>query len=71
MDKRIITALVIATILVVSISLIAIGDSSYKLDQAYEQYINTPVVRNEWGQRRMTQEQMCSATIKQWMEICE
>ena len=40
------------------------------LDRAYSRYIDTPVVRNEWGQQHRPPEWMCKATIKQWMEIC-
>ena len=44
-------------------------DSQRSLDRAYRSS-EPALVRNEWGQQRMTQEQMCSATIKQWSEIC-
>ena len=72
MDDRIIWAvLAVIALLVGSLSVVADMNSTYKVDQAYETYINTPIVRNEWGQQRMTQEQMCSATIKQWMEVCD
>ena len=67
----IITAGIVLSALALTVVGVARMDSQSELDRAYRHYIDTPVVRNEWGQRRMTQEQMCSATIKQWMEICE
>ncbi len=45
-------------------------NSQRELDRAYRAS-EPALVRNEWGQQRMTQEQMCSVTIKQWMEACE
>ena len=41
---------------------------------AYLAHIEPPpthVERNEWGQRSMTQEQLCKATIARWTLKCE
>ncbi|KKM70677.1 hypothetical protein LCGC14_1438300 [marine sediment metagenome] len=53
-----------------AIAAVARMDGQLKLDRAYRSS-EPALVRNGWGQQRMTQEQMCSATIKQWMEVCD
>ena len=61
----------LAALLVLAFSFVLGWKSTYELDQAYEQYIYTPVVRNEWGQLRHTPEFMCEATIRQWLDECD
>ena len=41
---------------------------------AYLAHVTPPpthVERNEWGQRAMTQEELCAATIMRWTRKCE
>ncbi len=61
---------VVSITLALSFAFAARFDSQWELDKAYRAS-EPALVRNAWGQRRMTQEQVCSATIKQWMEACK
>jgi hypothetical protein len=71
MDDRIMAALGLLTILVIFLCLFSGIASRYELEQAYTQYIDTPAVRNEWGQLPASKERMCAATIQQWSEWCK
>lgn len=70
MDDKIIAVLGITTLLTIALVGVAEIGSRYELDQAYTLYINTPIVRNEWGQLRHTSEFMCEASIRQWLKEC-
>jgi len=57
----------IAVLLYAGIATVA---SRSALELAYSEHIDTPIVRNEWGQIKHNPDFMCEASIRKWLEAC-